>query len=93
MIEVQILENYHACKKTTTKKMLSKLEHIGVRDNCEHISTSEIENFKITDEANLFCNKPLTKSLTWKLCFFASFFKVGITFFYKEAGNYQNYTN
>lgn len=38
--------------------MLSKLEHIGVRDNCEHISTSEIENFKITDEANLFCNNP-----------------------------------
>ena len=80
-------------KKQQQKKMLSKLEHIGVRDNCEHISTSEIENFKITDEANLFCNKPLTKSLTWKLCFFASSFKVGITFFYKEAGNYQNYTN
>ena len=48
-------------KKQNKKKMLSKLEHIGFKDNCEHISTSEIENFKITHEVNLFCNKPLTK--------------------------------
>lgn len=35
------------------KKMLSKIE-ISVRDSCKHISTSEIGNFKITGEANLF---------------------------------------
>ena len=40
------------------KKVLSKLENIGVRDYRVHISTSEIENLKITDEVNIFCNKP-----------------------------------
>ena len=37
--------------------MLLKLENVGVRDYCEHISTSEIGNWEITDEVNLFRNR------------------------------------
>ena len=37
----------------------SILENIGVRDYCEYISTSEIRNLKISDELNLFRNRPL----------------------------------
>ena len=55
MTQVKVWENY-----ISAKKLLSKLENIGVTDYCEHISTTEIGNLKITDEVNIFCNRPFT---------------------------------
>lgn len=43
------------------KKMLSKIE-MSVRDNCKHISISEIGNLKVTDKVKLFLNRVLIKT-------------------------------